>query len=314
MIAAGITLALIAAVAHAYAVVLQAREDRRSPDEQAMRAALLIRLAHRSRWLIGTGLNVGGGLAQVAALAFAPIAIVQPMLSTSQLVLLAVARVKLGERVGRQEILAAAAIVAGLSGVVYAAPHQSGAAVTAGRLAPPIALVAGLALIAFLSGRARPSMRLLLVVGAGLAYACADFLAKLVSDAGAAGTWWLAAIWAIALITIGAGAFLEETTALQHRPAVTVAPVIGAIKVPLPVLMALWAGMEPWQGGAASAAILLGGLALNAAGAATLARSDAVSRVSDASRRDDEEHDPLAGGRGAGLEPLVGDAPAVSQR
>lgn len=291
----GITLGLVAAVANAYALVLQAAEDRRSSDEQAMRASLLVRLAHRPRWLAGAGLMVMAGVAQVAALAFAPIAVVQPMLSTSQLVLLGIARVKLRERVGRSEVLGAVAIVIGLAAVVYAAPHQSSATVHAGRLALAMAIVGGLALIAYLNGRWRPSMRLLLVVGAGLSYAFADFVAKLVSDAASAGSWWLAGIWVALLLIVGAGAFLQETTSLQHRPAVTVAPVIGAIKVPLPVLMALAAGMEPWTGDIGRIAILLAGLAVTAAGAATLGRSGAVHRLSegvDGGHRDEHPEGP----------------------
>lgn len=282
MIGAGIGLALVTAVANAYAVVLQAAEDRRAPDTKAMRAALLIRLAHRPRWLAGAGLMVLAGIAQITALSFAPIAIVQPTLSTSQLVLLAIARVKLHERVGWTELMGASAIVLGLAGVIVAAPHQSNPQVAAGRLAAPLALVGGAAIIAFLVGRGRPSLRLLLVLGSGLAYACSDFVSKLLSNAASTERWWLAGVWVVVIVAIGAMAFLEETTALQHRPAVTVAPVIGAVKVPLPVLMALWAGLEPWSGNAGTAAILLVGLALAAAGAATLGRSGAVSRVAEA--------------------------------
>jgi drug/metabolite transporter (DMT)-like permease len=277
---AGIALAVVAAVANAFAVVLQAAEDRRSPDRDAMRASLLVRLARRPRWLAGAALMALAGATQIMALAFAPIAVVQPMLSTSQLVLLATARVKLRERVGRSELLGATAIALGLIAVVYAAPHQSSVAVGAVRLAPPMLVVGGLALVTYVAGRARPALRLLLVVGAGLSYACADFVSKLLSNAGSSGAWWLVGVWVAVLLGVGGAAFLQETTALQHRPAVTVAPVIGAVKVPLPVLMALWAGMESWHGDDLRIALLLAGLALSAVGAATLGRSEAVSRVS----------------------------------
>ena len=281
MTGVGVALALVAAVADACAVVLTASEDRRTLDRDAMRVTLLKQLMRRRRWLAGTGLMVLVGVAQIVALGFAPIAVVQPLLATSQLVLLAIARFKLRERVGRAEVLAALAIVVGLGGVVYAAPSQSNLAAGAAQLAPPLAVVGGLAAVAYVAGRARPAMRLLLVVGAGLAYACTDFFAKLLSDAGASGAGGLAGVWLVALLLVGGAAFLEETTALQHRPAVTVAPVITAVKVPLPVLMALWAGIEPLRSGAASAAVLLAGLALSAAGAAALGRSNVVARLSD---------------------------------
>jgi hypothetical protein len=57
--------------------------------------------------------------------------------------------------------------------------------------------------------------------------------------------------------------------------------------------MALWAGMEPWRGGAAGVALLLCGLALAAGGAATLGRSEAVSRVAEgADDAPEQDQDP----------------------
>ncbi len=58
------------------------------------------------------------------------------------------------------------------------------------------------------------------------------------------------------------------------------APVIIAFKVPLPVLMALWSGVEPWRGGALEGALFGLGLVLAAGGAATVGSSHAVAQVS----------------------------------
>jgi hypothetical protein len=280
VILAGIAGALLAAGVNAVSVVLLAAEARRTPASQGMHASLLRRLAHRRRWLLGTGLMVLAGVLQAVALAFAPLSIVQPTLSTSQLVLLAVARVKLGERVGRHEVLSALAILAGLAAVMWAAPRHSANLAPAGALAPPLAVVGGAALLAYMIGRARPRMHLALVLGAGVAYAWADFGVKLLAGSVASGRWLLLAIWLPALIAVGAVAFLEENSALQCRPAVTVAPVISAVKVPLPVVMALVAGLERWTAGPVHVGALAGGLCLVAAGAAGLGRSDVVARVS----------------------------------
>ena len=51
MIAAGVAVALAAAVANAFAVVFQAAEDRRSSVSAAGRFSLLASLARRRRWL-----------------------------------------------------------------------------------------------------------------------------------------------------------------------------------------------------------------------------------------------------------------------
>ncbi len=100
MIAAGILLAFCAATASAFAIVLQASGAERTPASESARFALLARLWHRPRWLLGTGLIVLAWPLQVIALALAPITVVQPALASSQLVLLAVARIQLREDVG----------------------------------------------------------------------------------------------------------------------------------------------------------------------------------------------------------------------
>src|SRR5579875_1925950 len=222
--AEGIIVALAAAVANAFAIVLQAAESRRSPREQSARAALLIGLARRPRWLAGTGL----------------------MMLAWPLQIFAVARIGLRERVGRSELLGASAIVVGVSVVVWAAPRHTVENPAAARIAAPLALVGMAALVAYLLGRGGRRAQLALVIGAGLAYAWVDFANKLLADELSNARWGLAAIWMAATLAFGALAFLEETSALQLRPAVTVAPVVGAVHDPLPVLMALWAGVQTW--------------------------------------------------------------------
>lgn len=280
MIGVGVAAALAAALMNAYGVVLQAAEAHDSPESGAMRGKLLVRLARRPRWLAGTGLMVVAGGCQLTALAFAPISVVQPTLATSQLALLAIARLKLRERVGVSELAAVLAVLTGVIVIVLVAPGHTARRVSGGALAPPLALVGGLALAAYIAGRAHPRGRGLIVLGAGLAYSWADFANKLLSDAIADGHFVQVAIWAVLVLSMGGIAFLEETTALQRRPAVTVAPVIGGVKVPVPVLMALAAGLQQLNGGADRIAPLLLGLALTALGAFSLGRSDAVARVS----------------------------------
>jgi drug/metabolite transporter (DMT)-like permease len=279
MIGVGIAAALAAAGLNAGSVVMQSVEDQSMPDSETMHASLFKRLAHRPRWLVGTGLMAFAGVLQVVALSFAGIAIVQPLLATSQLALLGTARWKLRQPIGPHELLSALAIMAGVACVVLSSPHNSLTQASAARLAPPLALVGGLVLIIFAIGRTRHSARLLLVLGAGLAYAWTDFVLKLLSNAASTGRWVLLGVWLVAIIACGAVAFLQETSALQHRPVVTVAPVIGAAKVMLPVLMALWAGIQPWSAHASGIALLIGGLAITATGAAGLGSSSTVARL-----------------------------------
>jgi drug/metabolite transporter (DMT)-like permease len=277
---AGIVLALAAAVANAFAVVLQASESRQAPLSQAGRFELLFGLARRRRWLAGTGLMVLAWPLQILALTYAPITVVQPTLASGALILLVVARVKLGERVGRPEALGAVAIVVGIGVVIGAAPPRSTDQPGALRLAAPLLVVGAGAVGAFVLGRRRPRRALAMVIGAGLGYAWVDFANKLLSNAISTDRWPQVALWLVATLALGALAFLEENTALQQRPAVTVAPVIGAVQGPLPVVMALWAGVESWGAGTKHLAELALGLAIVTLGAATLGRSQAVARVS----------------------------------
>lgn len=273
-------MALVASVANAFAIVFQAGEDRRSPVSHGARFSLFGRLIRRPRWRLGVGLMVVAWPLQILALGLAAITVVQPTLAASQLMLLAVARVRLGERVGWLESFGAAAIVAGVTAVIVAAPRHSLRDPAAARVALPLALVGTVALAAYLGGRRRPDRAPALILGAGLAYAWVDFVNKLLADDISSHHWVLALVWLAATIAFGTLAFLEETTALQRRPAVTVSPVIGAVQEPLPVLMALASGVEVW--GAASHKVLPLALGLTAvtAGAVLLGRSRAVARVS----------------------------------
>jgi drug/metabolite transporter (DMT)-like permease len=280
VIAVGVLVALAAAVANAFAVVLQAAEDRRSPESEAGRLSLFAALVHRRRWLAGTGLMVVAWPLQILALALAPITVVQPMLATTQLVLLGVAGVTLRERVGALELFGVLTIVAGVALVVAAAPHHSVKDPDALRVAVPLSVVGIAAVVAYVLGRVRPERRLSLVIGAGLAYAWVDFVNKLLASDISTGHWGLAVIWLLTTLLFGALAFLEETTALQRRPAVTVAPVVGSIQDPLPVIMALAAGVEVWGSSSHRVLPLACGLALVTVGGALLGRSKAVARVS----------------------------------
>jgi drug/metabolite transporter (DMT)-like permease len=280
MTAAGIALALAASVAYAFATAIEAGEDRKAPLRRGGRLSLFLALARRPRWLAGTGLMILAWPLQILALTFAPITVVQPLLSTTQLVLLAVARTKLKERVGRREALGALAIVAGVAVVVWAAPRRTVHDPAGAALAVVLGVVGLAAAGAYVAGRAKPRAQLMLVVGAGLAYAWVDFVNKLLADDLSSSHWVYAALWLAATLIFGTLAFLEENTALQRRPSVTVAPVIGAVHDPLPVLMALAAGVESWGNAARHIAPLIAGLAVIAAGAVLLGRSEAVARIS----------------------------------
>src|SRR3954452_6829887 len=113
-----------ASVFFAVGIALQAAEARIAPAERAMSLSLFRRLIVRPRWLAGTGLGIAGWALQALALVHAPLTLVQPLLGSSLIVLLAIAHVHLGERVGRGEVFAVLAIAAGAPLLALTAPER----------------------------------------------------------------------------------------------------------------------------------------------------------------------------------------------
>lgn len=271
---AGIGVAGAAAVCTAASVGLQSFEARQVEG----RRHLIARLAHRPKWLLGTVLNIAVWPLSVVALTLAPITIVQPMLSTSLLLLLVIGATRLGERVGPREIGAALCIAGGIAGIVLAAPRGSVSHASELRIGIALAIV-GVAAIAGCARAWRPrSAALAGVVGCGLAYAWTDFANKLVAGNSANGAWGAVAGWVAGILLMGAMAFFAEQRALQRSPATRVAPIISAVKVSIPVLIALGAGAER-RGSVPQFAAIVGCLAVVALGAEMLARSPAVGRL-----------------------------------
>ena len=284
----GAAIAFASAVGNAVALVLQATEARHSPPEESSSFRLLIGLAHRPRWVLGTLLLVVSWPLQIIALGFAPITVVQPMLSSFQLVLLALAYFWLKERIRWQEWAGVLGIVIGVTVLILAAPHRSVLHPPAWRLGPPLGLLVLAIVTVHLIGRAnrrrehpRSYAGLELTIGAGLGYAWTDLVDKLVSNNLYSHHLITAALWLISVMVSGALALTDEQSALQQRPASEVGPLVGALQEPLPVILALWGGLEVWQGGAGRAAALAVGLVLVGAGATLIARSPVVATVTE---------------------------------
>src|SRR3954469_2867734 len=103
---------------------MQALEARRADPGRALRASLLGWLLRRRLWLAGTGLSLVGAALQAVALLLAPLTLVQPTLALGLVALLVLGRVVLDEPVGMRELLAGAAIVAGVTVVALSAPDR----------------------------------------------------------------------------------------------------------------------------------------------------------------------------------------------
>ena len=125
-LAGGIVLAAAAAACFDGAVALQAIETR-SVDAApgAVGRTLVAGLVRRPRWWAATGLALLGWPFQIAALAIAPLAVVQPTLALGLVLLLYLGARLLHEPAGRRELGAVGAIAAGVGLLAWAAPEPS---------------------------------------------------------------------------------------------------------------------------------------------------------------------------------------------
>jgi drug/metabolite transporter (DMT)-like permease len=273
-VAIGALLACLASCLFNAGIGFQALEARSVPRDLGLHLSLIGRLVRRPRWLVGVALNAVAVPLQTVALLFAPVTVVQPADAAGLLLLLFIGSRMLGERVGTRELAAVGAIVAGIVILTAVAPQREVTHVGAADVLLPLAAVAavGLAPIA-LRAFIRPAS-ILVVFGAGFAFALGAFAIKLIADALDRGDW-LALPLVVAAMVVGAAAgTLSEQTALQQRPATHVAPIIFVVELFVPLALALLVVGEDWSG---STPAIVVALALVVAGVVALMRAPQVS-------------------------------------
>jgi len=304
----GVLLAFLAAGCYECGYVLQALEARAAPREVALRVALLSRLASRRRWLAGTALTVAGAALQVAALAHAPVTVVQPVLALGLVALLPFARTTLRERVGVVELAGVAAVIAGVALVATASPGRSNGVDSILALVLLLAPLGVVTVTPFVLRHGSPLW--LAAAGAAAGDAIAAVALKLAANA-AAESRPLLVVAALAGAGAGGGlALTAEMSALRGMPATRVAPLVVTAQVVVPAI----AGVAAF-GEHLSARLAIGVVAA-AAGAALLGSSSVVAgvRIGDAEAVADRgvrsgEAEAVAdqrGGAGQGGEALGG--------
>ena len=291
MLALGIAAAVVASLLYNASIALQALEARKVPQEHGLRPSLLGRLLRNRRWLGATALGLLGWPLEIVALLLAPLTVVQPCLASGLVLLLWLGVTRLGEKPGRREFIAVAAIVAGIGGVAWAAPERSTDHAGAGAIALALVLVALPVLAPYALRRSlagRPlRLGLIATVAAGAGYAWTAIASKLLTDELAAGTLLLAALW-LATAAVSEGlALLSEMSALQRRPATHVAPIMFAVQVLVPVLLAPLIFDESWSETPLGGIALVAFIALAVAGTIFLAGSKAVGAVMESAHAED---------------------------
>jgi len=303
----GIAAAIGSSIFYSLGIAFQASDAKEAPREQYLRAALLLGLLRRARWLLGTGLTVLGWPLQVLALSLAPLVVVQPALAVGLIVLLLLAERMLGEHAGRYEYLAIGAIVVGVICVALCAPPVSHTHTSEQSTITLVLVVLGLAsLIPYALRLFGRTVAELTMCSAGLAFAWSGIATKLASDDLYTGHTVTAGLWALSTLAASIVGLLSEMSALQSRPAIQVAPVVFVTQTVVPVVLA------PLLLGERFSATPLGGvplalsLALLIGGAAMLVRSPLLLALTAGDRSSEPS--------GSGVSPSAASVEAIRSR
>lgn len=287
MLALGILCAVGASCLYNASIALQALEAREVSHEHGLRPSLLGRLVRNRRWLGATALGLAGWPLEIAALLLAPLTVVQPCLASGLVLLLWLGVRRLGERPGRRELVAVAAIVAGVAGVALAAPERTTEHASAAAIALALALVALPVLAPYAFRRRLGAAATLAIFSAGCGYAWTAIASKLLTDELATGAVLAAALWLATAAGSEGLALLSEMSALQRRPATQVAPAMFGTQVLVPVILAPLIFGESWADTPLGGAVLVGSMAIAVGGTLLLAGSRAVGAVIESAHAED---------------------------
>lgn len=275
---AGAIAAFAASGLYALAVALQALEARQVESHHSLRLSLIDRLARRPVWVIGASVGLLGWCAQGIALLFAPLTLVEPILTMTLVLLLVVGARQLGEHVGRRERIGVLAVAAGVAGVAVTAPAHAGRHPDGPGLGIGLALM--VLVVAAPHALRRPSPPAALVpVSAGVGYALVAVSTKFAADDLDTHAWQRLAAWLAVTAMVGGLAVLSEMSALQSQPVTRVAPIVFGLNVALPVALAPMLAGERWGHSTATRSALAASLAAVVAGAVLLTRSRVLGVV-----------------------------------
>lgn len=229
-----IVCALVAAMNFAVAAVLQQESTLTVDEDKSLTFGLLVELFSRRKWLFGgVCLLCGFGL-QALALAFGPVAVVQPIVVTELAFAIPIGIVRRHRRAGPQEWAGIAAVMAGISVFILAASPGSGIQNPATRdwlfSLIPVACVSA-ALVVAGSTRRGSKRAMLLGSAAGISFGILSVLTKAVThllsrDVSKAFTTWQVYV----TIAVGVVALVVSQSAYQAGPLAWSMPFVGVLE------------------------------------------------------------------------------------
>lgn len=234
----GVQLGLLLAVATALCSIVgflyKHRGAVESPDVQWRRPAWSLLMLFRSRWYaLGVVIAVAGWGTHVAALALAPISLVQATIAGGLVMLTAIADRFFAHSVSRREWIGVALAAAGLAflaATLDGGAEQAHSGYEPETLAAFVATVIAAGVATAVLGRSGPRAGVLLAASAGMLWAASDTTIKALSDRlGEAGLFAIAlSPMALAILLLSLAGALVSARSLQIGPAV---PVIAVTSV-----------------------------------------------------------------------------------
>ncbi len=226
--------ALAAAMSFAWAAVLQQESARNVPDDKSLSIRLLIELLHRPKWLVGGACLLTGFGLQALALAYGPVALVQPIVVTELAFAIPLGIWRRQRRAGRREWGGILCVLAGISIFLLTASPGNGIQEPAGvdwlKSLIPVGIVA-FAAVSIGSSRTGPKRAMFLGAAAGLSFGVLSVLTKALTHllsrdlSRALVTWQL-----YATIAVGIVALVISQSAYQAGPLAYSMPFVGVLE------------------------------------------------------------------------------------
>lgn len=226
--------ALLAAVMFAFAAVMQQESTQTVPSDRSLHPSLLLDLLRRPKWLLGAFSMLGGFGLQAVALAFGPVALVQPIVVLELAFAIPFGILRRHRRAGLREWAGILAVMSGISIFLLSADPANGVqnppTIQWIESLVPVGVVAAVCVIIG-STRHGPTRAMFLGSAAGLAFGVLSVLTKAVthllsSDVAKAFVTWQVYV----AIGVGILALTVSQSAYQAGPLAYSMPFIGVLE------------------------------------------------------------------------------------
>jgi drug/metabolite transporter (DMT)-like permease len=278
-----ITIAVVAALCAAFCFALGSLIQQgaaRQTQARTLRFGLLLALAHERRWLAGMAITVLSFGIQAVALAFGPLALVQPLVATEVLFALPMIAHRNMRPLTRKGIIGGLGIASGVAMFVSVSPPTGGVSVPdLGTWAPALASITALAVLSGAAAlRSHGTSRVIwLAAATAVIYALVNALTK--SGVGlltTRGEGVLATWEPYALIAVGILSGLFGQSAFHAGPLSLSLPVIDTVEPVSSVILGAAVFHEHLARSPGLLALQLAGGAIAAAGITVLSRAPVV--------------------------------------